>query len=61
MNFQIFLRDAFNNLIVNGTMLSVQSLDVPVFVTEENGQLWFSPYGKKELVKDYFKQDLEVL
>lgn len=53
---------SFGKIITNGCKLSVQNIKEPVDVYEkEDGNLYFKPYGKEELVKSYFSNDLILL
>lgn len=53
---------SFGKEITNGCKLSVQNIKEPVDVYEkEDGNLYFKPYGKEELVNSYFSNDLILL
>ena len=50
---------SFGKIITEGCQLSVQNIKEPVIVyKKEDGNLYFNPYGKEELVNDYFSNDL---
>lgn len=52
----------FGKAITDGCNLSVQSIKEPVPVyKKEDGNLYFKPYGKEELVNSYFSNDLILL
>jgi hypothetical protein len=53
---------SFGKEITNGCKLLVQNIKEPVVVYEkEDGNLYFKPYGKEELVNSYFSNDLILL
>lgn len=55
------IKDKFGKEIKAGDLLSVQDISRLISVHEEsNGTLYFTPYGTKELVKDYFSNDLII-
>jgi len=51
--------DKFGNEIREGDIVSVQAAGNQI-VYSKNGQQMFKPYGSEEMVKDYFRNDLEL-
>jgi hypothetical protein len=53
---------SFGKEITNGCKLFVQNIKEPIDVYQkEDGNLYFKPYGKEELVNSYFSNDLILL
>ena len=53
---------SFGKEITNGCKLLVQNIKEPIDVyLKEDGNLYFKPYGKEELVNSYFSNDLILL
>ncbi len=52
--------DRYDKPIQAGDILDVQRAGEHV-VFEENGELWFTPYGKRERVRDYFRNDIVLV
>lgn len=50
--------DKFNQELHVGDYVDVQKNGVHQIYTKENGQLYFKPYGKEDLVYVYFSNDL---
>jgi hypothetical protein len=52
--------DRFDKEIKAGDVLDVQRAGHHV-VYEEDGDLWFTPYGKPDRVRDYFRNDIVLV
>ncbi len=53
---------SFGELVTDGCSLLVQNIKEPISVyKKEDGNLYFKPYGKEELVNSYFSNDLILI
>lgn len=53
---------SFDKIITDGCKLLVQNIKEPVVVySKEDGNLYFKPYNKEELVSSYFSNDLILI
>lgn len=60
-NIQKRCFDRLGNEIIEGSIVSVQMAgDFKVYKKDDN-QLYFTPYGKEEMVFYYFRNDLELV
>lgn len=54
------LLDKFNNPLKNGHKVNVQKVENVEIYTHDD-ELCFKPYGEREKVSDYFKNDIEIV
>ena len=55
-------KDGSGRFISKGDKLSVQNIKEPIEVySKDDGQLYFTPYGKEELVNEYFSDDMNII
>jgi hypothetical protein len=60
-NIQKRCFDRIDKEIIEGSIVSVQMAgDFKVYKKEDN-QLYFTPYGKEDMVFAYFRNDLELV
>jgi hypothetical protein len=57
---QVICRDKFDRVIQDGYYVDVQQSGIHKVYTKEDGQLYFTPYGKEEMVSSYFSNDLTL-
>lgn len=50
--------DKFDNEVKDGDTVDVQKAGLHKVYKKEDGQLYFKPYGKEDLVCDFFSNDM---